>query len=164
MADETVDIDIGEVVTKDLIDLDIKSNTKEDVIAELTDLLVAHGDVIDRQGFIDDVLLREAEGITGLGQGVAIPHGKSKAVKNTTIAIGISKHDIPWESLDDEPIRVIILFAVRDIDANTLHIKLLQKVAVLLSDDDFIENLHKVNTKDELISLLRKDPEGEDES
>ncbi|WP_125571177.1 PTS sugar transporter subunit IIA [Lacticaseibacillus songhuajiangensis] len=161
MSTMQTNFDMGSVVTKDLITLDLQATDKLGVIEELTDLLVAHGDVSDRQGFIDDVIKREGEGFTGLGQGVAIPHGKSKAVANTTIAIGLSKHPIPWETLDGEPITVIILFAVRDTDANTLHIKLLQKVAILLSDDEFIGALHEIQSKDELIALLRKEPEGE---
>lgn len=154
MAIDVNNFDIGQVITKDLISLDLQADSKEAAIEELTDLLVAHGDVIDKQKFIDDVIERETEGMTGLGEGVAIPHGKSLAVKNTTIAIGISQKNIEWESLDDKPVNVIILFAVRDTDANTLHIKLLQKVAILLADEDFIENLHIVKTKDELISLF----------
>ena len=153
--------DINQVLTEDLISLDIKSRTKEGAITELTDLLVAHGDVIDKQGFIDDVIKRETEGMTGLGQGVAIPHGKSKAVKNTTLAIGISKNDIAWESLDNKPVNIIILFAVKDTDANTLHIKLLQKVAILLADETFIQRLHNIGSKKELISLFEAQPEEE---
>lgn len=149
------------MLTKDLVSLDIQSRSKTGAIEELTDLLVAHGDVIDKQGFIDDVLLRETEGMTGLGQGVAIPHGKSKAVKNTTLAIGISKNDIAWESLDNKPVNIIILFAVKDTDANTLHIKLLQKVAILLADETFIERLHNIKTKEELIELFEVQPEEE---
>ena len=152
---------ISQVLTKDLVSLDIQSRSKTGAIEELTDLLVAHGDVIDKQGFIDDVLLRETEGMTGLGQGVAIPHGKSKAVKNTTLAIGISKNDIAWESLDNKPVNIIILFAVKDTDANTLHIKLLQKVAILLADETFIERLHNIKTKEELIGLFEVQPEEE---
>lgn len=152
---------ISQVLTKDLVSLDIQSRSKTGAIEELTDLLVAHGDVIDKQGFIDDVLLRETEGMTGLGQGVAIPHGKSKAVKNTTLAIGISKNDIAWESLDNKPVNIIILFAVKDTDANTLHIKLLQKVAILLADETFIERLHNIKTKEELIELFEVQPEEE---
>lgn len=152
---------ISQVLTKDLVSLDIQSRSKKGAIEELTDLLVAHGDVIDKQGFIDDVLLRETEGMTGLGQGVAIPHGKSKAVKNTTLAIGISKNDIAWESLDNKPVNIIILFAVKDTDANTLHIKLLQKVAILLADETFIERLHNIKTKEELIELFEVQPEEE---
>ncbi|MFC6175467.1 PTS sugar transporter subunit IIA [Companilactobacillus huachuanensis] len=152
---------ISQVLTKNLVSLDIQSRSKTGAIEELTDLLVAHGDVSDKQGFIDDVLLRETEGMTGLGQGVAIPHGKSKAVKNTTLAIGISKNDIAWESLDNKPVNIIILFAVKDTDANTLHIKLLQKVAILLADETFIERLHKIKTKEELIKLFEVKPEEE---
>ena len=110
---------------------------------------------------MEDVLLREKEGITGLGQGVAIPHGKSKSVINTTIAIGKSEHDIPWETLDETPIRVVILFAVRDTDASTVHIKLLQNVARFLSDDNFINDLHNAKTKDDLLKLLKNSKEGD---
>lgn len=147
-------IDIAKIVNPNLISLDLKGKTKAEVIDELSELLTKDGDVIDKQGFVDDVFKREEEGETGIGQGVAIPHGKSKAVKNTTIAIGLSDHPIPWETLDDKPVNAIILFAVRDQDANTLHLKLLQQVAILLSDDGFIEKLHNAKTKDEVIQLL----------
>ena len=69
---------------------------------------------------------------------------------------------IPWESLDEEPVRVIILFAVKNTDANTMHIKLLQKVAMLLADEDFIENMVNAQTKAEMMELLSKDPMEED--
>lgn len=150
--------DINQVLTKELISLNLKSQDKKGVIEELTDLLVQHGDVIDRKGFVDDVMKRETEGMTGLGEGVAIPHGKSQAVKNTTLAIGVSDHDIEWESLDGKPVNIIILFAVKDTDANTLHIKLLQKVAILLADESFINSLHSVKTKEELMQLFESQP------
>ncbi|MDO4680757.1 MAG: PTS sugar transporter subunit IIA [Aerococcus sp.] len=148
--------DIKKVITPELITLNLKGTKKEEVLMELTDLLVNDGDVIDKDTFFKDVLYRETEGITGIGQGVAIPHGKSSAVKNTTLAVGISDHPIEWETLDENPVDVVILFAVRDQDANTLHIKLLQNVAVLLADDDFINSLHHIKTKEELIKLLGK--------
>ena len=103
---------------------------------------------------IEDVFIREKEGETGIGQGVAIPHGKSSAVKNTKIAIGLSDHPIPWETLDNKPVTAVILFAVRDQDASSLHLKLLQQVAVLLSDDDFISKLHAAKNKRNVIDLL----------
>jgi PTS system fructose-specific IIA component len=64
--------------------------------------------------------------------------------------------------LDEEPVRVIILFAVKNTDANTMHIKLLQKVAMLLADEDFIENMVNAQTKAEMLELLSKDPMEED--
>ncbi|MDN2453723.1 PTS sugar transporter subunit IIA [Lactobacillus sp. UCMA15818] len=156
MKNENVDFNISDVITTELISVDLRADTKKEAIEELTELLVIKGDVTDRQAFIDDVVLRESEGITGLGQGIAIPHGKSQAVKNTSLAIGISQHGIEWESLDDELVSVIILFAVKDTDANTLHIRLLQKVAILLADDNFITKLHEIKDKEELIKLLNR--------
>lgn len=147
-------IDIGKIVNPDLISLDLKGKNKAEIIDELSDLLTKDGDVIDKEAFVEDVFKREEEGETGIGQGVAIPHGKSKAVVNTTIAIGLSDHPIEWETLDDKPVSIIILFAVRDQDASTLHLKLLQQVAMLLSDDGFIDNLRNAKTKEEIINLL----------
>ncbi|WP_406566646.1 PTS sugar transporter subunit IIA [Lactobacillus crispatus] len=147
-------IDIGKIVNNNLISMNLHGRNKKEVIDELSDLLVKDGDVVDKEKFVDDVFRRESEGETGIGQGVAIPHGKSKAVANTTIAIGLTKNSIPWESLDEQPINIIILFAVRDQDADTLHLKLLQQVAILLSDDGFIEKLRNSKTKKEVIELL----------
>ena len=148
------EINIAKVINLNLIDLHLNGKTKKDVIKELSNLLKEDDDITNTQDFIDDVFLREEEGETGIGQGVAIPHGKSKAVKNTMIAIGLSDHPIPWETLDDKPVTAVILFAVRDQDADTLHLKLLQKVAILLSDDDFIDKLHAAKNKKNVIDLL----------
>ena len=120
MADK--EINIAKVINLNLIDLHLNGKTKKDVIKELSTLLKEDDDITNTQDFIDDVFLREEEGETGIGQGVAIPHGKSKAVKNTMIAIGLSDHPIPWETLDDKPVTAVILFAVRDQDADTLHL------------------------------------------
>lgn len=147
-------IDMAKIADPNLITLSLKGRTKEEVIDELSDLLTKNGDVIDKKGFMDDVFKREKEGETGIGQGVAIPHGKSKAVRNTTIAIGLSNYPISWETLDNKPVTAVILFAVRDQDANTLHLKLLQQVAILLSDNAFIEKLHNAKTKEKVIELL----------
>lgn len=147
-------VDIAKIVSPDLIKLNLVGTTKEEVIDELSDLLKKDNDVGNKQVFVEDVFKREIEGETGIGQGVAIPHGKSPAVKNTTIAIGLSDHPIPWETLDDKPVTAVILFAVRDQDASTLHLKLLQQVAILLSDDDFINKLHHAKTKGSVIQLL----------
>lgn len=149
-------VDIAKIVSPDLIKLNLVGTTKEGVIDELSDLLKKDNDVGNKQVFVEDVFKRETEGETGIGQGVAIPHGKSPAVKNTTIAIGLSDHPIPWETLDDKPVTAVILFAVRDQDASTLHLKLLQQVAILLSDDDFISKLHHAKTKENVIQLLCK--------
>ncbi|MBC1545363.1 PTS sugar transporter subunit IIA [Listeria cossartiae] len=150
------ELDISKVISPALVDLDLVATTKLEVIEELTDLLVETGAVADRETFIADVLYREEEGKTGLGEGVAIPHGKSASVTNTSIAVGRTRKPVEWESLDEKPVNIIILFAVKNSDATTTHIKLLQKVAILLADDEVIGQFQTVQTKEDFIKLLAK--------
>lgn len=150
------ELDISKVISPALVNLELQATTKLEVIEELTDLLVETGAVVDKKAFIADVLYREDEGKTGLGEGVAIPHGKSASVINTSIAVGRTKKPVEWESLDDKPVNIIILFAVKNSDATTTHIKLLQKVAILLADDEVISQFQTVPTKEAFIKLLAK--------
>ncbi|ODJ52361.1 PTS mannose transporter subunit IIAB [Brochothrix thermosphacta] len=147
-------LDVTKVLDKKLINVDLKSNTKEGVIAELSQMLAKESYLIDEKQFIADVMQREEEGLTGLGEGIAIPHGKSEGVQTTTIAIGKLSNGLEWGSLDDQPVHVIILFAVKNTDATTMHIKLLQKVAIMLADNNFLTSLREANTADEIYELI----------
>ena len=150
------EIDLKKVVHKNLLVVPSKSKSKSEVIQELGNLLVSKGYVNDAQEFIKDVYLRETEGVTGIGQGVAIPHGKSLSVKNTTITVAVLEDEIEWETLDEQPVKVVIMFAVKNIDATTTHVLLLQQVAQLLAHDDFLNKLGEVETVDNLYHLLTK--------
>jgi len=148
------ELDFNRVVTEDLIELNLQGTTKEEVLNELTNLLFENGCISNKEGFIRDVMFRENEGVTGLEKGVAIPHGKSKHVLKTSIAIGRTNKFVEWESLDGNPINIIILFAVKDTDKTTIHIKLLQKVAVLLADEETISKFQTLQTKKEFLKIL----------
>ena len=150
------EIDLKKVVHKNLLVVPSKSKSKSEVIQELGNLLVSKGYVNDAQEFIKDVYLRETEGVTGIGQGVAIPHGKSLSVKNTTITVAVLEDEIEWETLDEQPVKVVIMFSVKNIDATTTHVLLLQQVAQLLAHDDFLNKLGEVETVDNLYQLLTK--------
>lgn len=150
------ELDFSKVVSEDLIQLDLHATTKIEVINELANLLFVNGCISDEKGFIQDVMYRENEGVTGLEKGIAIPHGKSDYVLKTSIAIGRTKKHVEWESMDGNPINIIILFAVKNADKTTTHIKLLQKVAVLLSDEETIEQFQTLKTKKEFLQLLSK--------
>lgn len=145
---------LKEVIRKELMVIRSTSKNKAEVIQELATLLYENDFVSDVNSFVDDVYLRETEGITGIGQGVAIPHGKSIAVKQTAIAIAILEETITWETLDEKPVKVVIMFAVKEEDADMTHILLLQRIAILLAHDDFIQNLIQVDNKDNLYDLL----------
>lgn len=106
---------------------------------------------------------REGEGQTGIGMGVAIPHGKSAGVNETALAIGTSKNPLAWESLDGEPVTVVILFAVTEGDSDVVHLKLLQRVAMLLAHESFVEKLHAVTSPQEMLALLESSPDDYDD-
>jgi len=150
------ELDFSKVVTEELIQLDMLAATKMEVIEELTHLLFENGCIKDEAAFIKDVMYRENEGVTGLEKGIAIPHGKSDAVLKTSIAIGRTKKPVEWESMDGNPINIIILFAVKNADKTTTHIKLLQKVAILLADEETIEQFQTLQTKEDFLKLLSK--------
>lgn len=149
-------LELEKIVHKNLLRINSEANSKAEILEELGDLLEQEGYISNKKMFLDDVYLRETEGETGIGEGIAIPHGKSEAVLKTTVAIATLKREIEWETLDGGGVSVVILFAVRDTDANTTHILLLQKIAILLADETFIENLKKVQTIDGLYRLITK--------
>ena len=145
---------LSEVLSENIIDLELQAKSKEDVIDELSYLLFKNGKIDSVEDFVQDVMEREKEGVTGLGKGIAIPHGKSESVIKTSIAIGRTKEPIKWESLDDEPVNIIILFAVKNTDANTTHIKMLQNIAICLADDEFMIKLQGATSSAEMIQLF----------
>lgn len=149
----TNQIDISKVINENCIKLNLSSHKKLDALEELIELLYAEEAISSKSEFLEDVLKREEEGITGIGKGIAIPHGKSKIVLKTSIAIGVSKHDIEWESFDDDPIRCVILFAVKDTELSE-HVMILSKVAVALSEEGVIQKLKMANDKYEIINIL----------
>ena len=151
---EKESISLEQVIHKELMIVPSVSKSKDEVINELGSLLYRKGFTNDEKAFVDDVYLRETEGVTGIGQGIAIPHGKSNAVRTTTIAIAILDDEIDWETLDGKPVKVVIMFAVTEADTNMTHVLLLQEVAKLLAHEDFIEKVVKVKSKDELFTLL----------
>ncbi len=123
------------------IKLNMTARTKEEVIEELTDLLIQDGAVTNKEDFIRDVWLREELGSTGFENHIAIPHGKSSGVSRTALAIGRTQHAIPWETMDGSDVRCVILFAVCLVDQNATHIRLLAQVSGSLADEDIIAKL-----------------------
>ena len=150
----TKEIDLSKIISKDLLIVDSVSKSKQEVLLELAKLLEKKEYITNAVNFLDDVYLRESEGVTGIGNGIAIPHGKSKAVKKTTVAIAVLKNEINWETLDEKGVKVVILFAVQDTDATTTHILLLQQVAILLANDNFLDSLKEVSSVNQLYEIF----------
>ena len=147
-------IELSKVIHQELMVVGTKAKSKAEIIEQLGRLLQEKGYVTSAEEYIKDVYLREEEGETGIGQGVAIPHGKSSAVKETTVAIAVLDQEIEWETLDGKGVKMVIMFAVKDSDANTTHVLLLQQVAILLANDTFIKAAKNVESVDALYQLI----------
>nr|HCI9082956.1 PTS sugar transporter subunit IIA [Klebsiella pneumoniae] len=147
-------MDISTVLNVKNIKLNMTARTKEEVIEELTDLLIQDGAVTNKEDFIRDVWLREELGSTGFENHIAIPHGKSSGVSRTALAIGRTQHAIPWETMDSSDVRCIILFAVCLVDQNATHIRLLAQVSGSLADEDIIAKLLVESDPYKIIALF----------
>ncbi|AWA63063.1 MULTISPECIES: PTS sugar transporter subunit IIA [Klebsiella] len=155
-------MDISTVLNVKNIKLNMTARTKEEVIEELTDLLIQDGAVTNKEDFIRDVWLREELGSTGFENHIAIPHGKSSGVSRTALAIGRTQHAIPWETMDGSDVRCVILFAVCLVDQNATHIRLLAQVSGSLADEDIIAKLLVESDPHKIISLFNSETENAD--
>ncbi|MCM0819438.1 PTS sugar transporter subunit IIA [Klebsiella pneumoniae] len=155
-------MDISTVLNVKNIKLNMTARTKEEVIEELTDLLIQDGAVTNKEDFIRDVWLREELGSTGFENHIAIPHGKSSGVSRTALAIGRTQHAIPWETMDGSDVRCVILFAVCLVDQNATHIRLLAQVSGSLADEDIIDKLLVESDPHKIIALFKSETENAD--
>ncbi|EIX9644415.1 PTS sugar transporter subunit IIA [Klebsiella pneumoniae] len=155
-------MDISTVLNVKNIKLNMTARTKEEVIEELTDLLIQDGAVTNKEDFIRDVWLREELGSTGFENHIAIPHGKSSGVSRTALAIGRTQHAIPWETMDGSDVRCVILFAVCLVDQNATHIRLLAQVSGSLADEDIIAKLLVESDPHKIIALFNSEAENAD--
>lgn len=144
---------LKDIITLDCIDINLKGTTKSQIIDEMIDILYKAGKLNDREEYKKEILKRESQGSTGMEEGIAIPHAKTNAVKTSTVAIGISKKGVDYESLDGEPSHIFFMIAASDTSANS-HIEILSKITTLLLEDEIREGILHANSKEELLNIL----------
>lgn len=149
------ELSINSVLNERCIELHLKGKTKDEVLNEMVDLLYKDQAISSKEVFLEDVYFRESEGITGIGDGIAIPHGKSDSVVHTAVAIGRSDHDLEWNSIDDQPVRLVILLAIKSLD-KTVHMKLLSNVATSLCQRSVIDQIFICEDKKKIIELFEQ--------
>lgn len=154
MLDKLAKIVISDLLNKSCVLTDLVATSKLEVIEKMTDCLCSEKIITNKEGFIKDVLEREELGSTGFENQIAIPHGKSPWVKETRIAVAKLKAPVDWETMDGSEVRLVILFAVRDIDGGVGHIKVLAKISVALGDDEVVDKLLASDTREELYDLI----------
>ena len=146
---------LTQIMQPDCIKVPLESKDKLVVIAELVELLNAKQLLSDKAVVLDSVLMREKTRSTGIGSGIAIPHGKCKAVKELVMAMGIANEPIDFESVDGKPVTIVILL-VSPIDQTGPHIQALARISRLMLDEQFKHSIEIATTAEEVYELLTK--------
>ena len=148
-------MDIKSVLDERVIDLRMKAKDKKEAITYLAGKLKDAGYIADVDEYVADIYLRESHGQTGIGNYVAIPHGKSDSVTQVGIAIGKVENEIEWETLDGKGVKLIFLFAVGNDNENAkTHLKLLAEVARTLGNDEAVQALLAAETVEDLKAVF----------
>ncbi|EZH65577.1 PTS fructose transporter subunit IIA [Bacillaceae bacterium JMAK1] len=153
---------ITELLKQNTIVLDVRSQSKQEIIEELIQTLSDSGAIEDTGLFKEAILRRENEGSTGIGEGVAIPHAKSKAVTTPAIAFGRSSAGIDYDSLDGQPAHLFFMIAASE-GAHSDHLQTLSRLASLLMDADFRDSLLRASNEEEILSIIDAQDHDEDE-
>ncbi len=150
---------ISELLNLKSIDLNVSAASKMEVIDYMTCLMEKSGNLSSREGYKKGVLVREEEGTTGIGGGIAIPHSKCAAVKYAGLAAAVIKNGVDYDSLDGEPVDLIFMIAAPE-GGSDVHLDALARLSMMLMDPSFKESLIKAKTVKEFIQLIdEKDDE-----
>ncbi len=144
---------LTQILQPNSIKVPLASTNKEDAIEELIDILANNGHLSDRDNAFEAVLAREQTRSTGIGSGIAIPHGKSAAAQKLVMAIGIANEPIEFESIDNKPVKIIILL-VSPPDQTGPHIQALARISRLMLDATFKSQLEKAASPEEVYDLI----------
>ncbi len=131
----------------------LDSKDKEDAIAELVELLASNGLLDNKDTVLEAVMTREETRSTGIGSGIAIPHGKCGGVKELVMAMGIAAEPIDYDSIDNKPVTIICLL-VSPNDQTGPHIQALARISKLLLDEEFKAKLEKVTTPENAYEMI----------
>ena len=152
-------IKITDYITEDLVDLDLKSKNREGILIELSELLEKSPNITGEEKDIYKALVdREKLGSTGIGKGVAILHAKTESATGLTVAFGVSKEGIDFNSLDEEEVHLFFVFASLNKDSQ-IYLKVLARISRLIREEEFRENLFNCKTPKEVIDCIREKEE-----
>ncbi len=144
---------LTQILQPTCVKVPLESKDKQSVIVELVDLLDDNGLLLDKEAVLDAVLMREQTRSTGIGSGIAIPHGKCPAVKELVMAIGVAGEPIDFASVDGKPVTIVILL-VSPTNKTGPHIQALARISKLMLDEQFKQELEKATSADEAYELL----------
>ncbi len=146
---------ITELLDKRSVKLDAAPKSKNETLDMAVELMAASGKIKDKEAYKKLVYAREEESTTGVGEGIAIPHGKGDCVAKPGLAAMVIKDGVDYEALDDEPVNILFLIAAPDTKDN-VHLDVLSKLSMMLMDEDFRSNLINAGSVDEFLEIIDK--------
>ena len=137
------------------ISLDAVPKSKKEALDMIVELMVRSGKINDAEGYRKLVYAREEESTTGIGEGIAIPHGKGDAVDRPGLAAMVVRDGVDFESLDNEPATLLFLIAAPNTKDN-VHLDMLSKLSVMMMDEEFQAALRNAGTPEEFLEIIDK--------
>lgn len=154
---------ITDLLTKNAIKLNVKAKDKEDAINKAVGLMEKQGVISDREKYVNAIWKREKEGTTGVGQGIAIPHGRCDAVSKPALIALTIPDGVEFEALDGEPVKLLFLIAA-SMDKSSEHIDILSKLSAMLMNENFTSDLLKAKSREEFIKVIDQEENKKDTS
>jgi fructose-specific phosphotransferase system IIA component len=148
-------MNLHEIISPECVKAPLDHSDKKGVIDELVDLLAAQGKVSDAAAFRETVWTREQTRTTGIGHGLAIPHGKSEAVVELAMAVGKPAEPIDFASIDGKPVKLVVLLA-SPIDRTSEHIQALARISRLMTVEEFREKIYAATDPGVIYDLLQQ--------
>ncbi|MFA5480188.1 MAG: PTS sugar transporter subunit IIA [Candidatus Muiribacteriota bacterium] len=146
-------MDLSDVINEEIVLMDLKGSNKEEIIKELVKLLEKTGKISSPDKFVKAVLDREKLGSTGIGKGIAIPHGKVEGATGVLVALGISKKGVDFDALDDKPVHSVFLIAASP-ENSSKYLQTLAKLSRMVRSADFRETLINAETSTDVIKNI----------
>lgn len=146
---------ITELLDRKSISLTANPGSKSEALDQVVALMVKSGKINDEEAYRKQVYAREEESTTGIGEGIAIPHGKCDAVSRPGLAAMVVKDGVDFDSLDGEPVTLIFLIAAPNTEDN-VHLDVLSKLSVLMMDEEFSDSLRHAASVDEFLAIIDK--------
>ncbi|ACM59300.1 PTS system D-fructose-specific IIA component (F1P-forming) (Frc family) [Caldicellulosiruptor bescii] len=148
-------MDIKALFSPSRMSFELQAETKEAVVDELIELLHKDGKLSDKEKFKKAVIKREEEFSTGIGMGIAIPHGKDSSVLEPCIAFGVSKKGVDFDSMDGEPVYIFFLIAVPE-NADDTHLHVLSFISRKLMHEDVRKKLYNAKSFEDVITAFEE--------
>ena len=149
---------ILDILVMDAIVPELKGKTKKQVLEELIDAVKLNKPLVDREKLMKVLMERERLGSTGIGDGIAIPHGKLKEIDELVLSFGRSTEGIDFESMDGKPVHLFFLLVAPE-SCSGVHLRALAKIARLLKNGTVRKRLGKVDNREDIFSIIQQEDE-----